>query len=302
MSQKPSSHVFFVHLLFFLSGFSALIYELLWLRQLGLIFGNSVYATATVLAAYMAGLGFGAWWFGRRVETVRSPVRLFGWLVFGTGLYALLVPLLFRLLSITHVLAYRGISDSALVLIPLRFVLAAVIMIIPTALMGGTLPALVRGVPRTRRDFGSSLSLLYGLNTLGAVAGLLASGFFFIPAWGLRGTNLFAVACNVAVGLAAFGLAAKLPPPEETPLEAAADGSPAAAFPPARISLLATALSGFLALALEVVWFRTLVLVFGSTTYSFCAMLSVFLLGLAAGSLVFSRLIDRTRRPMLLFC
>lgn len=302
MSQKPSSHVFFVHLLFFLSGFSALIYELLWLRQLGLIFGNSVYATATVLTAYMAGLGFGAWWFGRKAESCGNPVRLFGILVCATGLYALLVPLLFHLLSMTHILAYRSISSSALFLIPLRFALAVGIMIVPTALMGGTLPVLVRGLPRTRQGFGSSLGLLYGLNTLGAVAGLLASGFFLIPAMGLRSTNLLAVACNVAIGLAAFGLAGRLPPPEEILPEAQAHDRRETLFPTARISLLATALSGFLALALEVVWFRTLVLVFGSTTYSFCAMLSVFLLGLAAGSLVFSRLIDRTRRPMLLFC
>lgn len=284
--------------LFFVSGFAALIYQMLWFRHLGFIFGNTVHAATTVVAAFMAGLALGAWIFGRLAHRVRHAVRLFGALELGVGLYALLMPLLFELLRQAYRWTYLHVSDDMSVLTLLRFALAFLLMLIPTTLMGGTLPLLSEAMLRRRSDFSRRLGWLYGINTLGAVSGVVAAGFFLIPNLGLHGTNQVAIAANGLIGLAALvvGRAGALRPVEP-------DLSPAAPAPAMRPRwiLLASALAGFVALGFEVLWFRALILVFGSTTYSFCAMLAVFLLGIAIGSVALSRLADRVRRPMLLF-
>ena len=288
-------------LLFFFSGFAALVYELLWFRHLGFIFGNTVYAATAVLTAYMAGLAVGARWFGARVARSRNPVRLFGLLETSIGLYAVCVPVLFVGLRMVYRLLYQRVSSDLVVLTPAWFVLAVAIMVVPTILMGGTLPVLAHGLARQDRGFSARLSVLYGVNTFGAMTGLLAAGFFLIPTLGLRATNFAAVAVNLVIGGIALTLSRRT---GDAAGEADAAPRPVAARTilsgQTRIVLGAAAMAGFLGLALEVVWFRTLVLIFGSTTYSFCIMLAVFLFGIAAGSLVLGWLADRVRRPVLL--
>lgn len=286
-----------VFALFFISGFAALIYELLWFRQLGFIFGNTVYAATTVVSAYMTGLALGAYVFGRLAHRIRNAVRLFGALEFCIGLYALAMPVLFEALRHAYRWAFHHATDSLEVLTPLRFVLAFACMLLPTTLMGGTLPLLSEALLRRHADFGKRLGWLYGINTLGAVAGILSAGFVLIPSLGLRGTNLVAVCANLLIGVAALlvGRAAAARAAAEPP-------EPAPAPPDVRagLVLLASGLAGFIALGFEVLWFRALTLVFGSTTYSFSAMLAVFLFGIAAGSLLLGRLADRTRRFFLM--
>ena len=288
-----------VSLLFFCSGFAALVYELLWMRQLGLIFGNTVYAATTVFTAYMGGLAFGAHLFGKQAGRSWRPVRLFGLLNLVIGLYALAMPVLFSLMRITYRAAYQHMSDSLWVLTPLRFALAIAVMLVPTMCMGGTLPVLARALLRKDERFGSRLGWLYGINTLGAVAGLLASGFILIARIGVSGANTVAVLLNllVAGGALMLGATGKVDEPVPGTRDALEVGMPNVG------TGLATAvlLSGFVALALEVVWFRALVLVFGSTTYSFSAMLSVMLFGMALGSLALGWLADRSRFPVLVF-
>lgn len=287
-------------LLFFFSGFAALVYELLWFRQLGFVFGNTVHAATAVLTAYMAGLAFGARLFGRRADQSRNPVRLFGILEGLIGLYALLIPLLFLILRLIYRFLYQHVSDSPVVLTPVWFLFAIFIMVVPTILMGGTLPVLTQGLARQNERFGTRLSLLYGVNTLGAMTGLLTAGFFMIPGLGLRMTNLTAVAINLAIGGVALFLARRMGDSEV----AASDSEGPRVRPPlgrkARTVLVAAALAGFLGLALEVIWFRTLVLVFGSTTYSFCVMLAVFLFGIAAGSMLLGWIVDRVKNHEIL--
>lgn len=284
--------------LFFVSGFAALIYQLLWFRHLGFIFGNTVYAATTVVAAFMAGLALGAWLFGRLAHRVRQAVRLFGALELGIGLYAVAMPLLFGLLREAYRWTYLHVSDSLPVLTALRFVLAFLLMLIPTTLMGGTLPVLSEALLRRHADFSRRLGWLYGVNTLGAVTGVMAAGFLLVPALGLRGTNLVAIAANLFIGVSALVLgrvaAARAPPTEVLPDTPCAVASP-------RLILIASSLAGFVALGFEVLWFRALTLVFGSTTYSFSAMLAAFLLGIALGSLVLGLLGDRVKNPLLLF-
>ena len=283
--------------LFFFSGFAALVYELLWFRQLGFVFGNTIYAATTVLTAYMAGLALGAYLFGKQIHRSPNPIRWFAALELGIGLYALVVPFLFQLVQLAYRWLFQNVSDSLLVLTPFRFGLSLLVLILPTMMMGATLPVLAQGLTRRDRRFASRISLLYGVNTLGAVVGLTVTGFILIPTLGLWRANLVGVAANLMIGGAGWLMARGmvLPPPEKTEVFDPATSSSRRL---ARTLLLASGISGFLALAFEVVWFRGLILIFGSTTYSFCVMLAVFLAGIALGSLVLGWLSDRLERRL----
>ena len=190
-------------ILFFFSGFSALVYELLWMRHLGLILGNTTHAATTVLVAYMAGLAIGSEYFGRRAARVTNPLRLFGVLEILIGLYALTAPALFHLLQNGYRTAFAHGLESPVLITSTRFVFALLILIVPTICMGGSLPAISHGLVRREQRFGTGISRLYGINTLGAVVGLLATGFILIEHCGLHLTNMIAAAANLAVGLTA---------------------------------------------------------------------------------------------------
>jgi spermidine synthase len=288
-----------ISVIFFLSGLSALVYQLLWMRHLGFIFGNTVYAGATVLTAFMSGLAIGSHLFGRYAERLRNPLKCFAWLEWGVAAYALALPFLFTGLRLAYRLAYLHVSDNLLFLTPLRFVLAFALLLLPTLLMGGTLPVLIRALARDDRHFGSRLGWLYGINTLGAVAGIFACGFWLIPAFGLTLTNGIAAATDLIAGTGAWLLAGRAilsqPSPEPKRPRFRFRDMPAAS----RTAILTAMLCGFVSLALEVIWFRALILVFGSTTYSFTVMLGVFLLGMSLGSLMIAPLLDRLRGGLL---
>lgn len=294
-----------ISLLFFFSGLAALTYEVLWVRHLGLVFGNTVYAAATVMMTYMFGLALGAHFAGKWAAKIKRPVRLFGLLEIATALYALAVPLIFELIKVLYRFAALHVSDSLGFLTVVRVVLTLVLLLVPTAMMGATLPVLSSGFLSRVERFGSRLGILYGVNTLGAVAGVMLSGFLFIPKLGMTGSNILAVCLDLTVGIVSVLLSRKLDYSPEildaVKREAALPAERSKRGPVANGLLLAVGASGFLALAFEVVWFRALILVFGSTTYSFSAMLSVFLVGLSLGAVLVSRFADKVKRPALLF-
>lgn len=288
-----------ISIIFFFSGLSALVYQLLWMRHLGFIFGNTIYASATVLTAFMGGLALGSHLFGRYAERLKNPLKCFARLEWGIAAYALAMPFMFEGLRLVYRFAYRHLSDSLLLLTPMRFVLAFLLLLLPTLLMGGTLPVIIRGIAREKEQFGKRLGWFYGINTLGAVAGIFACGFYLIPAVGLTYTNIIAVATDAIAGTGAWLLArhGTLQVPEREPLRPRfrfRDMSSAS-----RYAIVAAMLCGFVSLALEVIWFRALILVFGSTTYSFTVMLGVFLLGISLGSLLIARLLDRLQKGLL---
>jgi spermidine synthase len=279
--------------LVFLSGFAALVYELLWFRQLGLVFGNTVQAAATVLAAFMVGLAWGAHRAKRWIARATSPVRLFGFIEAGIGLYALLVPAAFALANFCYQRAAQHLPEAVALLIGLRFLLALLVLFVPTVLMGASLPVLAEAALGSRQRFATKLGLLYGSNTAGATVGVLACGFLLVPQWGVQATNLLAAGVNLAVGGLAVLLARRSAQSEikSTTVE------PRQLRSRRTLGLLAVAaLCGGLALAFETVWFRALVLVLGSTSHSFAIMVACFLLGLALGSAVLGRLADRADR------
>ncbi|MCE9612949.1 MAG: hypothetical protein K8T26_01650 [Lentisphaerae bacterium] len=279
------------------SGMAALVYEILWFRQLGLIFGNTVQAAATGLAAFMLGLAWGAHRASRWAPRTANPLRLFATLEAGIGLYALAVPAAMWLLHHVYVLAAQAIPEASAGLTMLRFVLALIILLTPTTLMGASLPVVAEAVLRRREQFGSRLGWLYGCNTAGATLGVLACGFVLVPVLGMRAANLLGATINLTVGACAWflsrGAAGASAAPSAPDASDGDDASPSIV--PLPSLLVVAALCGFLALAFETIWFRALVLIFGATTYSFTIMVAVFLVGIALGAGALGRLVDWPR-------
>jgi spermidine synthase len=287
-----------VYLLFFGSGFAALVYQLLWFRHFGFVFGNTVFAATTVITAFMIGLAWGARFWGARADRMRHPLRTFALLELAVGLYAAAMPLVIGLVRESYRWAYLNVTEDFTALTGIRFGMAFLSMLIPTFLMGGTLPVLSRALVRGVEGFSGKLGVLYGVNTMGAATGIVAAGFLLLPALGLTGSNVMAVSINLAVAVGAMLLARRIPALEPE-LAGEADSRPLSR--EAWVLAAGIALSGFVALAFEVIWFRALILVFGSTTYSFCTMLGIYLLGVALGPLTLGWLADRTERPGVLF-
>ncbi|RMF77621.1 MAG: hypothetical protein D6744_11150 [Planctomycetota bacterium] len=293
--------------LFLISGATGLVYELVWTRTLIFVFGGTTYAITTVLVAFMGGLGLGCWLVGRIVERLRRPERIYGLLEVFIGLYALCVPVLFRFVEPLYRAIYPHVSDAPGLLTAVRFCVGAAVMILPTTCMGATLPLLVRYATLAGGRTGASVGLLYGVNTFGAMIGVLLTGFAFLPSFGLELSTQLAAAANVAVGLAAMFLlrrkaATRVAAGGEEGGSASVEPSRAAPISAGvrRLVLVTCAGSGFAAMVYQVGWTRALAMALGSSTYSFTCILAAFIMGLALGSLAVARLADRWSRPVAL--
>ncbi len=283
-----------VSLCFFLSGAAGLVYQVAWSKSLGLIFGNTVYATATVLAVFMGGLALGSAILGRWAESRENAVALYGWIelaVAATGALSLLGLGGVRSL---YVGAHSALSGSTVALVSLRFVGAAIVLLLPTFLMGSTLPILVKGVTRSSQELGSRVSRLYWVNTLGAVAGTFASGFWLIPAFGLRRTVAVAVGLNVLAGLIALVFSRRQLSARGTAAGPSADDSRKLSYGE-RFLLVTFAVVGASAIVYEICWTRLLATTIGSSTYAFTLMLGTFLVGIVLGSAIFEMWISPGR-------
>lgn len=284
---------------FLLSGFAALIYQTAWTREFAFVFGTSELAVATVLAAYMGGLAVGAAAAARLAHRVRRPILAYGLLELGIAVTALAVPFALRaaLPLQAALLGTRGDPPEAGGLPTALFYLACsfAILMAPTALMGATLPLLVRYAVRRESEIGSRIGLLYGMNTAGAVAGTLVAGFVLLPALGLRATVWTAVATNALVFLAAAALArGTLPVPPALP-------RPRATFSAGRWILPAIFVSGVVSFTYEVLWTRLLGHLLGGSVYAFSTMLASFLLGIALGAAWGARLATTRARSIAAF-
>jgi spermidine synthase len=277
---------------FFLSGATGLVYEVLWIRMLGLVFGHTVFAVTTVLTAFMAGLGLGSWVFGRVADRQARPLRVYGLLEIGVGLFCLLVPLLLPWVELVYRALARSLGLSFFAFSLAQFVLVLVVFLPPTTLMGATLPILSRLFATEAGTLGRRVGLLYALNTLGAVVGCGLAGYVLLPALGMRATLTLAAAVNLVLGVLIVLADRRLSAPAPAADAPAADATPAGEPPSLAATVVAAALAvaGAASMIYEVAWVRALSLVIGSSTYAFTAMLVAFLLGLALGSALFSRL------------
>ena len=292
-----------IFLLFFLSGISGLMYEVVWLRMLARMLGVTIYATATVVAAFMAGLALGSFFLGRRIDREKQPLRIYALLELSIGLAALLITVALQ----ASVPLYRTLYEIAGAGAPaIRVAFAFLALLVPTIMMGGTLPVLTSYLVRTDSGVGRNFSLLYGINTFGAVAGVVLAGFLTIGAFGERATIVMGALLNMGVAALAFLIAARdraalNGAAHEARPEAAADPVSLYGAPIRRLVLVAYALSGFTALAYEVIWTRQLILFLRTSIYAFSGMLAVFLAGIALGSLLLRRRVDRLRTPLVVF-
>ncbi len=299
MPEKSSRRVFVPALLvcFFFSGAAGLIDQVVWSKALGLIFGHTAYAVATVLAVFMAGLASGSAWIGGRSERWARPIAVYGWLELGVTVTAAISLAGLASVRAAYVAAYPHVAGNASALLVLRFAGSALVLFLPTFLMGGTLPVLVRGLTRNAAELGARLSRLYWINTAGAVAGTFAAGFLFLPSLGLRLTLGIAVALNLAAAALAFTLARNEPALESSLSSSLPEisKSPTSAAP-SRFLLICFAVVGATAMSYEIGWTRLLSTQLGSSTYAFTLMLGTFLTGIVLGSALYERW-SRHRRP-----
>jgi len=285
---------------FFLSGATGLVYEVLWIRMLGLVFGHTVFAVTTVLTAFMAGLGLGSWAFGRLADRRARPLRLYGFLELGVGMLCLAVPVLLPLVEIAYRWLARTLALGFLTFSLAQFALVLALLVPPTTLMGATLPILSRVFVTDPRTLGRRVGFLYALNTLGAVLGTALAGYVLLPALGMRATLTLAAVVNLAIGafvilaerrLVTVDAGSAAPSQPSLPaIPASPDVADMPSAPAATLVALGLAAAGAASMIYEVAWARALSLVLGSSTYAFTAMLLAFLLGLAVGSALFARL------------
>jgi len=290
---------------FVLSGATGLIYEVLWVRMLGLVFGATTLAVSTVLAAFMGGLALGSALAGRMGGKVVRPVRAYGLLEIGVALYALAVPLLFALIDHLYVILWQQFHPSFFVFSSLRFLLSCLMLLLPTTLMGATLPLLAAALLRRRGPASTSVTKLYTRNLVGAICGSIAAGFFLLPALGIRTTIYTASLINIIIGLAAIladrraqvagsDVTDPLDDEKEQPSTGPHALQATTEFPESRIGgarfwLFCAFVSGFVTISTQVAWTRMLTMIVGSSTYAFSIAVALFLLGLSTGAYVIAR-------------
>ncbi len=284
-----------MYLFFFLSGITALVYEIIWTRMLTLVFGHTVYSVSIVLSAFMAGLGVGSYVFGHAMDRMMAgqdskveplaALKVYAVIEIGIGLLAIVLSLLFAEFDLFYGWMHGWLPESSLIYNGLKALLAFGLIFLPTALMGATLPIISRYYVTDDSRMNTQVGLLYSLNTLGASAGCLLTGFFFIAAFGVLQTALASAFLNIAIGIGTWRLYQ----------ERIGDGANALKFPQLtlpklqwtkenRLWLMVSFVCGFTALAYEVLWTRLLVFSISSTVYAFSLMLAVFLLGISLGS------------------
>jgi len=289
------------------SGACALAYQLVWTRELRLVFGHSTAASAAVLAIFIGGLGLGSLLIGPRVDRHPRPLALYARLEALVALAAAASPLLLLLVRTVYVGLGGTLTLGPAFATVVRLVLSALVLAVPTLLMGGTLPAAAREVEAPGDAGRRGTALLYGANTLGAVLGALLTTFVALEALGNRGTLFAACGLNLCVAMIAGRLARRVgkeDPVVSVPGEEAPAGEPSAPVPTGSVAprgfvLAACALVGFSFFLLELVWYRMLSPLLGGTVFTFGLILALALFGIALGGLAYG-LAGRGRAATLL--
>ncbi len=302
-----------VYLLFFLSGISSLVYQVVWVRQFGNIFGNTAHSAGLVTSVFMFGLGVGSLLAGRYVDRVHrerpdAPLRLYGLFEVGIGVLGLVLAVVVPTLAglSASISTYAPGAHGWLFLSPgsylVRYLIAALLLLPSTLLMGGTLTLLIRHLLASELSAaGRRVGWLYGLNTAGAALGALLVDFALVPAVGLLATQALAAVINLGVGLAGLRLAAAVTTPSAPPADRTLD--PPLSKLPRKVWLTALAIgvSGFGAMGLEMLWFRFMGITIGGYRANFSLLVSVMLVGMWLGSVTAGALVTRFARPAWLY-
>ena len=300
LSAYSRSAFSLIAICFVLSGATGLIYEVLWARMLGLVFGATTIAISAVLAAFMGGLALGSEIAGRWGARLQRPLRTYGAIEIGVGLYAIAVPLLFRWIDSVYASIWLRFHPGFYGFAISRFLLAAIVLGLPTTLMGATLPVLASALARSQPD-STSIARFYTYNLFGAIAGAILAGFILLPSFGVRETIWIAAAINLVIGLSAIIIDAQpgKRAPISEPVVHSLDGpgvdfdredNRKAVFRSESVFWLSCAfISGFVTFSVQVTWSRLLAMIIGSSTYAFSIVVAIFLLGLTIGAYLVSR-------------
>ncbi len=277
-------------LLLIISGTAALIYQILWIKQLTLIVGVDVYAVTTGVSAFFTGLAAGGLVLGRWVDRVQRPLRLYAALEIGVALVGILITI-----ALSHAAAiFVNLEEQSNVL---AWGLVFLMVGIGPFLMGGTLPAMVRALRLTADRIGTGGGWMYAANTGGAILGTLVSSFLLIPSLGIRGSALFAGGMGMLAAVGGFWLDRSAPSQTKT----APQSKLAPLAKTATVAILLYAVAGGLALGYEVIWSQSIVQFMSTRSYAFSVMLATYLTGLALGAALFARWADRLRDPWGMF-
>lgn len=298
------SSLWLIAVCFILSGATGLIYEVLWARMLGLVFGATTFAISAVLTAFMGGLALGSAWAGKLAARIRRPLKAYGLMEIIIALYALAVPVLFQLVDYLYAFIWEQFRPGFYAFNLWRFLLSCLVLIIPTTLMGATLPVLSAALLRSPNHKQTAVTRLYTCNLIGAILGTLAAGFLLLPSLGVQWTIYTAAAINFVVGLAAIiidkrderGRVEEVADETEGTQTSGEEIKRAAPSPELKLTgratfwLMCAVVSGFVTISTQVAWTRVLTMVIGSSTYAFSIVVALFLLGLTVGaSLVASK-------------
>ncbi len=295
-------------LLYFFSGALALVYEVVWARMMMHVFGSTAIAVGTVLAAFMSGMAIGSWTIGKIADRSHNCLRLYAWLEIGIALAALISHILLGRISPAHLAIYDLVGSSTAVFAFVRFLLAFLLVLAPTVLMGATLPVLARYLVNRQTMVGIKLSTLYATNTFGAVTGVVLTGFFLIGRYGIHIPVYIAVIGNLLIGCIAWMASLRISdsPAASMPSAAEPDGDLASkdrALGPGtfRIILFGLGISGLTSFAYEIYWTRSLVFIMGNSTYALTTMLSSFLTGIALGGYLIRFFLRRIQDRAVIF-
>ena len=322
MNRKTS--FFFICILFILSGVAALVYQIAWFKHLGYFLGNSTYSQAVVLATFMGGIALGSWWWGRKADQHANPLRLFAWLEIFIGLYCFFYQPIFEGIEkgFTSTIIAGGWASDAPIVLGLKLLASAAAIFLPTVLMGGTLPVLVKYLSIRIEEVGKNVALLYFINSAGAVIGSFLAGFYLLGSFGITTTTYFGASLDLLVGLIflipAYGLKVRGNRNVAADLDSSlaeagkknitSHNEPILNFSLSerqyKIVLLTAIFSGFSAMLYEVVWLRLLIPILSSTTYSFTIILTAFISGITIGSIVIYWVFRKVSNPyrLLGFC
>jgi spermidine synthase len=297
-AERTSRLVWWLAALFFLSGASGLIYQVLWVRMLSLSFGITVYAVTVVLASFMGGLALGSFFGGRLAERIKRPLLAYGIIEVAVALVALATPYALTSLQSVYPAIARAVGDNEAILTVVRVTLAFAVLVIPTTLMGATLPIIVKSSLARHGDLSGRIGLLYSANTFGAIAGTVIAGFWLIGGIGISASIILAAIVNGLVGAISIVLQRTLVTTDgSTTPDVTSDEASDTARPYAdrvrTATLIAYGLSGVISFALEVAWTRMLALVLDTSIYAFVTMLSMVLIGIAVGSALTTPLVRR---------
>ncbi len=284
------STVLLVGLCFIFSGATGLIYEVLWARMLGLVFGATTLAVSTVLAAFMGGLALGSALAGKFADRIRRPLSAYGWLEIGIAVYAVSVPFLFHLVDKLYAIIWQQFHPGFFAFSLWRFLLSCLLLLVPTTLMGATLPILSSALLHSYGHSKGAVTKLYACNLVGAILGTVIGGFVLLPLLGIRTTIYIAAAINTIIGVVAVTSERKNSAVEIISNDSNADATSEVVVTEKTFWLICALASGFVTISTQVAWTRILSMIIGSSTYAFSIVVALFLIGLAGGAWLIGRM------------